>query len=475
MYKMVVREEAAEQILDALYQHKDVWSAGYNFQLKTRDLKPNDARYGEQWDMDVINAPEVWPFTTGGVTAFGDTIVIANLEYTDLAHEDLAGNIWRNHNEIPNNGEDDDENDYVDDYLGYNVLVGGDFVDINFLQDTAHGTQVSGIMAASGNNNLGISGVNWNVKLMVVSSKLVYSDIVASYQYILTMRKLYNETNGEKGAFIVATNASFGEKGFPSSRPIFEDWCEIYDTMGEAGILSVGATTNDNDDIDIMGDMPTSCSSDYLITVTNITQTNQQRGGFSPLNIDLGAPGTSCLSTKPFDEYSIIRGTSAATPHVTGGIGLLYSALCESFLTEVKANPATAAKAMKGFVLNGTAPLNALQDITVTEGILDLKGSLDLIQNYCGSSTGPLEILTVKTNIERQQISIEYQTPENGPYTVRIYDAIGRLVVDGVDDLELFDSKKFNIDLSRFATGVYFLSIENVENIVAKPFVVYYK
>jgi hypothetical protein len=140
----------------------------------------------------------------------------------------------------------------------------------------------------------------------------------------------------------------------------------------------------------------------------------------------------------------------------------------------MKANPAAAALTMKDFILSGTSPLGSLEDITVTGGLLNLKKSFDLMQNYCGSSTGPLEILTVRTNIDRQEISVEYQTPENGPYTVRVYDALGRLILDGVDELELFDSKKFNIDLSPFASGVYFLSIENVDNIVSKPFVVYY-
>ncbi|MFT4667308.1 MAG: hypothetical protein ACI8YQ_002238 [Polaribacter sp.] len=474
LYKMVVKEAAADQILAALNRNDAVISTGYNFQLKTKDNTPNDVQFGEQWDMEVINAPEVWEFTTGGVTALGDTIVIANLEYTDLDHEDLVDNIWINHNEIPNNFDDDDDNGYIDDYRGYNVLTFNDFVDTEFLEVNSHGTQVSGIMAASGNNTLGISGVNWNVKLMVVSSKLVFSDIVGSYQYILDMRTLYNDTNGAKGAFIVCTNASFGIKAFPQDEPIFEDWCDIFDSLGEVGVLSVGATTNDNVDIDIMGDMPTSCPSEYLVTVTNVTQANLQRGGFSNVNIDLGAPGSEALSTEPFDVYGDIGGTSSAAPHVTGGIGLLYSAPCLSFAEDMKANPAAAALTMKDFILSGTSPLGSLEDITVTGGLLNLKKSFDLMQNYCGSSTGPLEILTVRTNIDRQEISVEYQTPENGPYTVRVYDALGRLILDGVDELELFDSKKFNIDLSPFASGVYFLSIENVDNIVSKPFVVYY-
>jgi len=475
MYKMVVEESAAEQMLASLNRNDDVLSAGYNFQLKLRDLTPNDPRYGEQWDMEVINAPEVWKFTTGGVTALGDTIVIANLEYTDLDHEDITENVWRNNKEVPGNFQDDDNNGYIDDYRGYNVLEGADFVDENFLATTPHGTQVSGIMAAKGDNALGMTGVNWNVKLMVVSSRLVFSDIVASYQYILDMRILFNETNGLRGAFVVSTNASFGITGFPTDEPIYEDWCEIYDTMGEAGILSVGATTNENDDIDFNGDMPTSCPSEYLVAVTNVNQANLQRGGYSAINVDLGAPGSESSSINPFDEYGSISGTSAAAPHVTGGIGLLYSAPCLKLANEMKEDPAATALIMKSFILDGASPLNSLEGKTVTGGLLNLKSSFDLLQNYCGSSTGPLEILNVKTNIERQEIVVEYQTPTNGPYTVKVYDSMGRLLVEMEENPALFEAKVFDINLDRFASGVYFLSIENVENIMTKPFVVYYK
>lgn len=471
LHKLIVDEREAAHLIETLAQNPDVEAVGYNFQLEKREVTPNDELYGSQWDMDIINAPEVWEFTTGGVTALGDTIVVANLEDTDVYHEDLIDNIWINHNEIPNNGEDDDGNGYVDDYMGYNIGQDND----NHPGNSSHGTEVSGIMGARGDNGIGITGVNWNVKLMVVSNNLQFDQIISSYQYVLDMRTLYNETDGEKGAFIVATNASFGASGFPDSNPFFMDWCNIYDALGAVGVLSAGATSNANVDIDEVGDMPTSCPSDYLISVTDINQSNQLRGGYSVENIDLGAPGSEVPSTNLGNQYTNIGGTSSATPHIAGGIALLYSIPCESWAQIPRDDPEMAATLMKSFIMEGTAPLEALEGKSVTGGLLDLKGSLDLMQNYCGSFTGPLEILKVKSNLSGQNISVEYQTPENGPYTMRVYDAIGRLLIDQTIEPELFELKAFDIDVSNFAVGVYFLSIENNENIESRPFVVYYE
>ncbi len=82
----------------------------------------------------------------------------------DYYHEDLAGNIWTNENEIPNNGIDDDVNGYVDDYYGYDFLYNfSDPMDYN-----SHGTHCSGTIAAMGNNGIGITGVSWQTKIMAV-------------------------------------------------------------------------------------------------------------------------------------------------------------------------------------------------------------------------------------------------------------------------------------------------------------------
>ena len=119
---------------------------------------------------------------------------------------------------------DDDGNGFEDDYLGWNTGKGNDDIDdLNF-----HGTPVAGIIGAQGNNGVGVTGVNWDVKLMIVAARNItdgtftVAEAVEAYSYALENRKLYNETNGEKGAFVVATNASWGvEEQFPEDNPVF--------------------------------------------------------------------------------------------------------------------------------------------------------------------------------------------------------------------------------------------------------------
>ena len=70
------------------------------------------------------------------------------------------------------------------------------------------------MIGARGNNGQGVAGANWNVKIMVVEFGGVQeAQVVAAYTYPRAMRKLWRETNGSKGAFVVSTNASWGIDG----------------------------------------------------------------------------------------------------------------------------------------------------------------------------------------------------------------------------------------------------------------------
>ncbi len=101
-----------------------------------------------------------------------------------------------------------------------------------------------------------IAGANWDVKLMVVTRDgISEAAVIESYTYPLEMRQLYNSTGGTKGAFVVATNSSWGiDNADPTDYPL---WCAFYDSLGAVGVLSCGATANNNVNIDVVGDMPT--------------------------------------------------------------------------------------------------------------------------------------------------------------------------------------------------------------------------
>jgi hypothetical protein len=346
--------------------------------LNSLSTFPNDPRFNEQWglhntgqtggvpDAD-IDAPEAWDFTTGGLTALGDTIVVAIVDGgMDLNHNDL--NYWFNWGEIPGNGIDDDGNGYIDDYRGWNAYNNNGNV-----PSSSHGTHVGGIAGAKGDNNLGVSGVNWNVKVMpIAGSSSNEATVIAAYGYALKMRWLYNQTNGLEGAFIVATNASFGvDQGQPSNYPL---WCAIYDSLGIQGVLSTGATANANWDIDVVGDVPTACPSPWLISVTNTTHNDVKNTGaaYGATTIDLGAPGTSILSTDLSNTYTLKTGTSMATPMVTGAIALMFGAANSGIMGSYKSDPSGGAIVFRDFLFSGTDPIPSLQGITVTGGRLNV-------------------------------------------------------------------------------------------------------
>lgn len=381
-----------DRLLENVSRHSKVAAAQYNHEVTLRTTTPNDPSYGSQWalnntgqtggtsDAD-IDAPEAWDIATGGMTANGDQIVVAVIDGGfDLNHTDLS--FFKNELDPPGNG-DEDGNGYVDDYHGWNA-----YNNNGTIPSDVHGTHVAGICAAKGNNSVGVSGANWNAKVMpVAGSSGTESIVVLAYGYVLEMRKTYNETDGAAGAFVVSTNSSFGvDFGQPSNFPI---WCAMYDSLGAAGILSAAATANLNINIDTQGDIPTACPSAYMIAVTNTTHTDSRNSGaaFGATTIDLGSPGTSILSTVPGNGYNNLTGTSMATPQVAGAVALMYAAACPGFINAYYNAPGALALDVRDAIFDGTDPIAALSGITVTGGRLNVNNSALLMQQMlCGAN-----------------------------------------------------------------------------------------
>ena len=342
-----------------------------------REAIPDDPYYSQQWAPAIMSLPQAWEvFTTGGVTATGDTIVVAVIDGgADLNHEDL--NFWKNHLEIPNNRIDDDNNGYVDDYDGWNA-----YNHTGHVASHNHGTHVSGIAGAIGNNEKGVCGVNWNVRIMPVCGNSGNESIVVeAYSYVLEMRARYNETNGEEGAFIVATNSSFGvDYGNPDNYPI---WCSMYDEMGNVGILSCGSGPNLNVNVDEVGDVPSTCPGNYLIGVTNTTSADVKFGsaGYGIKNIDIGAPGTNIYSTTPNNEYGNSTGTSMATPQVSGTIALMYAAMPEEMMLICKNNPSNFSLSVKQYLLDGADQLPSLEGLVASSRRLNAYSAIESVIN----------------------------------------------------------------------------------------------
>lgn len=439
--------------------------AQFNHQVTERENIPNDESFELQWALKNtgqsggtigadIKATEAWDISTGGLTVLGDTIVVAVVDGgADLNHSDI--NYKKNWNEIPNNLIDDDNNGFIDDFHGWNA-----YTNTGNVISHDHGTHVSGIIAAKTNNVTGVSGVSYNSKVLpVAGSSSLESVVVAAYDYVYTMRKLYNDSNGLAGAYIVASNSSFGvDAGDPADYPI---WSALYDSMGNVGVLNVASTANRNWDVDIVGDIPTAMTNESIISVTNTTNTDLRNSmaAYGATSVDIGAPGSNIYSTRAGNSYGYKTGTSMASPMVSGSIALLHSITDSTRMELYKANPSMAVSVFKSYLLATVDSIPSLVGLTVSGGRLNLLKALTLAANPPTLWAVPnLLTLTLKPNVV-DTIPIEVFTNSINPdiFTITYTPDQQWLTGDsaGTSQIDLPSMIKIIVNTSGMAEGDY--------------------
>jgi len=417
--------------------------------------EPNDPDFILQKHLKLIDVDRAWDFSTGGKTKGGKEIVIAILDDGFAEHEDLRDNIWSNAGEIPDNGIDDDDNGYIDDYRGLNIRTAND----KHIRKS-HGTGVAGIAGASGDNGIGITGVNWDIKMMLISNVSFASEIIEANNYVRQQRQRFNDTNGQEGAFVVAANFSAGiPKAFEEDQPIM---CQSYNALGEVGVLSVSAPPNRSEDIDVIGDLPAHCSSPYIIIVTNTDVDTDElfdRAAFGAEKVDIGAPGQGAISTRLDNEYDSFGGTSAAAPHVAGAISLLYGVACSTFESSVDQDPANAALEIKSLILNNADEKNSLLGKTVSSGRLNIFRSMIGLRPRCGIETETLAFTVENPVPSGSSIKVNVTTPFLIEHQIFIHNRAGQLMYHDELPAPLFGELQINLDKLKLNTDIFFLSI----------------
>jgi subtilisin family serine protease len=459
---------APDEVYYVLRGLPGVQAVQWNVRTEDRGIEPNDPEWWRQSDMDLIGAPDAWEASTGGLTLSGDTIVVAILEKGALmSHPDLAPNRWYNIYEIPDNDIDDDQNGYIDDYAGWNPRTESDHPG----NLGNHGTAVNGIVGAKGNNLQGVTGVSWDVKLMNLANVEYVDEIISAYEYVWKARRTYNATNGQKGAFVVAANSSFGiDFADAEDYPL---WCAVYDSLGKVGVLGIAATSNQNVDVDTAGDMPTTCTSEFMIAVNNVDKLGNKvfLSGSGPVSVDLGAPGEGTYTTANFGSnnpgYGTLGGTSAATPHVSGSVALLYSLQCDVLTSDAISNPPGCARRVRDIILQNVTPEETLQGITVTGGYLNLAGSVNAVRTLCKASVGPLDILEVRSDRSSNMFTFFYQTPTFVEHTFRVFNMLGQLMYEEAVYPNQFAANSFVYDANILPAGVYVVTLNKGKDVTS--------
>jgi subtilisin family serine protease len=295
---------------------------------------PNDPLWNSQWDKRLMGLPAVWDFTTGS----REVIVIAIDGGTYWPHEDFFANLWVNpgedmdhdgvpylYNDYPGdpddiNGLDDDDDDLVDDLIGWDFIQNQSGCapgeDCDSQQDNDpysindHGTHVLGLMGAVGNNGIGVTGGAWNIRIM--ASRAGFEDTEGVGRVAQSASIPCMEWAVAHGASII--NMSYGSAGFSQSENLAIQSCWAN------GAVLCGAAGNEH-----LSSLHYPAGYTNVVAVGSVDQTDEV-SDFSNYGVwvDCFAPGNMVMSTV-IPGYTEYPGTSMASPNAAGVFAVLWS------------------------------------------------------------------------------------------------------------------------------------------------------
>ena len=323
-------------------------------------VRPTDPRFEDQWALANsgqrggkqgadISATLAWAKTTGS-----DNVVVAVLDSgVDYTHEDLAPNMWvRPANMAPYH---DDELGTIDDVSGFNAIDNSS----DPMDENGHGTHCAGIIGAEGSNDIGISGVNWKVRIMPLKFMNAggfgtTKDAIEAINYVIERKKA--------GVNVRIISASWGST--QRSRALEEVIRKAY----ESDILFVAASGNASTNNDRNPHFPSSYNVPNVVSVAALDR-NDQLASFSNFGVKsvaIAAPGVDILSTWLGNEYEEKSGTSMATPVVAGVAALI-----------VAENPRISVDELRKRLLDSVDPLPQLKGKVATGGRVNAAKAVD--------------------------------------------------------------------------------------------------
>lgn len=398
LYRFRSRSQSAASLLRALSSRPDVLYAEPNYIVKALET-PNDPAFLRTWGLQNvgqfdtiqngvpgadISATLAWNLSVGS-TANVLAVVDTGVDYT---HPDLAGNMWSAPSAFtvtvggvaitcPAGSH------------GFNAITGS----CDPLDDHGHGTHVTGTIGATGNNALGVAGVNWIASIMALkfldsTGSGTITDAINAIEFGIQTKLAFAATNG---ANLRVLSNSWGGADFSQA---------LLDEINRANtndMLFVAAAGNGITNNDLVPTYPASFAAPNVIAVAATDNQDQLAlfSNYGRASVHLGAPGARIFSTLPAGTYGYLDGTSMATPHVSGSALLLLS-VCSLPTAGVKAAlvgnvdliPSLASSVVSGGRLNVNKAMHSCVDaVAVTPGAISFPDEVMEIQSPPAQAT----------------------------------------------------------------------------------------
>jgi subtilisin family serine protease len=358
--------ETVESELTSASMSPDVELAQPNYIYHALE-KPDDPLFKFQWGLldtgqKVISmhgkhgADIKMPFAWNRATGSKDIVAAVIDSGIDYTHPDLTENLWIN----PSPGSQG----YQGDIHGINAITGtGDPLD-----DVGHGSHVSGIIGAAGDNTAGICGVNWHVSIMALkflSPDPTYGAIGSTEDAVACINYAVNEKKA--GVDVRVINASWGG---PAVDQLLQ---AAIQEASDNGILFVAAAGNNGSDNDTQPMYPasfTNISGVISVAATNMRDKLACFSNYGQNSVHVAAPGVNILSTWPASlgtSYMFASGTSMAAPHVSGLAALTASVNKSLTASQIKSLILDNADFLKLPLITG-GRINAARTIGAAEG-----------------------------------------------------------------------------------------------------------
>ena len=444
--------ESLGSALAALKTNPNVIYAEPNYYV-TVDLTPVDTDFNLQWGLNNtgqtsgiagadIRAINAWDLNTGGNSIIA--VIDTGIDYN---HPDIKNNVWTNPGEIQGNGIDDDGNGFVDDYYGWDFSNN----DNDPMDDMGHGTHVAGIIAAEGNNNQGISGVNWQAKVMGL--KFINANGVG------TTTNAIKAINYAIAMGVKISNNSWGGGGY--SQALFETLLNA-EHMGHLFIAASGNNGLNTDDPINSPHYPSSYDLQNIISVTATDESDNKASfaNWGGTSVDIAAPGVQIRSLWTSNKYFNLDGTSMAAPFVAGAAGLISATRPDLSILEIKDT-----------LLNNVDVLPQLSGMTTTSGRLNLYKALSSVTTSL--SISPMELKmslndTVQFNVSGGTAPYSWQV--SNPNVAQINSQTGLLsaLATGITRVTVADNNGLTVTSNEIFVDQVTVSPENATLLVGE-------